>query len=167
MDQVALRGVIAAIPTPVTAAGAPDAERFLGLARRLLADGCDGLNMLGTTGEATSFTLDQRMALMTAAADGGLPLGRLMVGTGAAAVGDAAGLTRHAQDLGFAGALLLPPFYYKGVGHDGVLRYLDAIVAAAPAVALYLYHFPACRASPIRSTWWRDCSRRSRSGWRA
>lgn len=148
MDQVALRGVIAAIPTPVTAAGAPDAERFLGLARRLLADGCDGLNMLGTTGEATSFTLDQRMALMTAAADGGLPLGRLMVGTGAAAVGDAAGLTRHAQDLGFAGALLLPPFYYKGVGHDGVLRYLDAIVAAAPAVALYLYHFPALSGVP-------------------
>jgi 4-hydroxy-tetrahydrodipicolinate synthase len=145
MAQTSLGGVIAAIATPVDAAGAPDHARFVKLARFLLANGCDGLNVLGTTGEATSFTAEQRMGLMSAIAKAGLPLDRLMVGTGAAAVGDAHRITRHAAELGFAGALVLPPFYYKGVSADGVLRYLDTVVkgSAAPAIPVYLYHFPA------------------------
>jgi 4-hydroxy-tetrahydrodipicolinate synthase len=145
MTSKTLRGVIAAIATPMDASGAPDPERFLKLARFLLGNGCDGLNVLGTTGEATSFTAEQRMGLMSAVAKAGLPLDRLMVGTGAAAIGDAVRITRHAAELGFAGALVLPPFYYKGVPADGVLRYLDAVVrgSAAPAVPIYLYHFPA------------------------
>jgi len=53
-------------------------------------------------------------------------------------------LTRHAADVGFGGALVLPPFYYKGVPDDGLVAYVDAIVSATPAKAipLYLYHFP-------------------------
>ena len=150
MAQTSLRGVIAAIATPVDAAGAPDHERFLKLARFLLGNGCDGLNVLGTTGEATSFTAEQRMGLMSTIAEAGLPLNRLMVGTGAAAVGDAVRITRHAAELGFAGALVLPPFYYKGISGDGVIRYLEAIVrgSATPAIPIYLYHFPALSGVP-------------------
>jgi 4-hydroxy-tetrahydrodipicolinate synthase len=150
MAQTSLGGVIAAIATPVDAAGAPDQERFLTLARFLLGNGCDGLNVLGTTGEATSFTAEQRMGLMSAIAKAGLPLDRLMVGTGAAAVGDAVRVTRHAAELGFAGALILPPFYYKGVSADGVLRYLEAVIrgSAAPGIPIYLYHFPALSGVP-------------------
>ena len=150
MAQTSLRGVIAAIATPLDAGRAPDHQRFLKLARFLLGNGCDGLNVLGTTGEATSFTVEQRMGLMSAIAEAGLPLARLMVGTGAAAVGDAVRITRHAAELGFAGALVLPPFYYKGVSADGVLRYLDAVVggSATPSVPIYLYHFPALSGVP-------------------
>ena len=81
---------------------------------------------------------------MTAYRDAGLPLDRLMVGTGAAAVADAVALTRHAAELGFAGALILPPFYYKGVPDDGLAAYIDTIVAATAGtpIPLYLYHFP-------------------------
>ena len=62
MASSTLSGVITAIATPVDTSGAPDHERFLRLARFLLGNGCDGLNVLGTTGEATSFTAEQRMA---------------------------------------------------------------------------------------------------------
>src|SRR5262249_60727500 len=108
-------------------------------------NGCDGLNVLGTTGEATSFSLDQRKAVMTAYAGAGLPLERLMVGTGAAALADALALTRHAAELGFAGALLLPPFYYKGVPDDGLFDFMAALVegTAEQPIPIYLYHFPA------------------------
>src|SRR5438128_11698629 len=105
-----LRGVIAAIATALDEEGEPDCARSATLARYLLANGCDGLNVLGTTGEATSFPLDQRMTLMSAYRDAGLPMDRLMVGTGAAAVADAIPLTRHAAGLGFAWALVRPPF---------------------------------------------------------
>jgi len=145
MSESALRGVIAAIATPVDTNGEPDTARATKLARFLLDNGCDGLNVLGTTGEATSFSLAQRQRVMTAYREAGLPLDRLMVGTGAAAVADAVALTRHAAELGFAGALVLPPFYYKGVPDDGLAAYIDTIVAATAAkpIPIYLYHFPA------------------------
>jgi 4-hydroxy-tetrahydrodipicolinate synthase len=145
MPASVLRGVIAAIATPVEPNGEPDVARATKLARYLLDNGCDGLNVLGTTGEATSFSLAQRQRVMTAYRDAGMPLDRLMVGTGAAAVADAVALTRHAADLGFAGALVLPPFYYKGVPDDGLVEYVKTIIGATAAkpIPLYLYHFPA------------------------
>ena len=140
-----LRGVIAAIATAVDERGEPDCARSVALARFLLVNGCDGLNVLGTTGEATSFSLEQRKRVMTAYRDAGVALERLMVGTGAASVADAVALTRHAAELGFAGALLLPPFYYKGVPDAGLVAYIETIVTATSArpIPLYLYHFPA------------------------
>jgi 4-hydroxy-tetrahydrodipicolinate synthase len=140
-----LRGVIAAVATAIDDYGEPDTVRSTRLARFLLDNGCDGLNVLGTTGEATSFSLDQRKRVMTAYRDASLPLDRMMVGTGAAAVADAIALSRYAADLGFGGALILPPFYYKGVPDDGLFAYVEHIVQATAQkpIPIYLYHFPA------------------------
>ena len=76
-----LGGVIAEVATVVDETGEPDCARSTALARYLLANGCDGLNVLGTTGEATSFSLEQRKRVMTAYRDAKIPLQRLMVGT--------------------------------------------------------------------------------------
>jgi 4-hydroxy-tetrahydrodipicolinate synthase len=154
-DKKTMSGVIAAIATPVEESGGPDHARALKLARYLLDNGCDGLNVLGTTGEATSFSLDERQGLMSAYKAAGLPMDRLMVGTGAAAVADAVALTRHAAALGFAGALVLPPFYYKGVPDDGLVAYIGALVKATAAdnlIPIYLYHFPAMSGLPWHVT---------------
>src|SRR5215470_15762187 len=150
MANSGLHGVIAAVATAVDAHNEPDVARSTKLARFLLDHGCDGLNVLGTTGEATSFSLDQRQRVMNAYRNAGLPLNRLMVGTGAAATADAMALTRHAAELGFAGALVLPPFYYKGVSDDGLASYVTAIVKATAdrPIPLYLYHFPQLSGVP-------------------
>jgi 4-hydroxy-tetrahydrodipicolinate synthase len=140
-----LGGVIAAIATAINETGAPDERRSVSLARHLLDNGCDGLNVLGTTGEATSFSLAERQSLMRAYQAAGLPMQRLMVGTGAAALADAIALTRHAAELNFAGALVLPPFYYKSAPDEGLLAFIGALVAATKdrPIPIYLYHFPA------------------------
>jgi 4-hydroxy-tetrahydrodipicolinate synthase len=145
MGHAGLSGVIAAIATAADAHGEPDCPRSTALARFLLDNGCDGLNVLGTTGEATSLSLEQRKRVMSAYQEAGLPMDRLMVGTGAAATADAVALTRYAAALGFAGALVLPPFYYKGVPDDGLVAYVDAIMQATGerAIPIYLYNFPA------------------------
>jgi 4-hydroxy-tetrahydrodipicolinate synthase len=139
-----LSGVIAAVATPVTEDLAPDLKRATKLAKYLLDNGCDGLNVLGSTGEATSFSVAERKSVMDAYKSDGLPLGRLMVGTGAASVSDAVALTKHAADLGFGGALVLPPFYYKGVPDDGLADYIGTLVKATEdsKLPLYLYHYP-------------------------
>jgi 4-hydroxy-tetrahydrodipicolinate synthase len=153
MSAADLRGIVAAVATPISATLEPDLERFLRLAQDLLDHGCDALNVLGTTGEATSLSRDQRVAVMRVAASS-LDRRRLMVGTGAASLADAIHLTRMAGSLGFAGALVLPPFYYKGVSETGVFTYMAEIVAASEAdcVPLYLYHFPALSGVPFTET---------------
>lgn len=145
-----LSGVIAAIATPIDETGAPDLKRAVNLARYLLDNGCDGLNVLGTTGEATSFSVDERKGVMGAYKENGLPMHRLMVGTGAASVTDAVALTRHAAELGFGGALVLPPFYYKGVPDGGLVAYIESLVKATEQrpIPIYLYHFPAMSGLP-------------------
>jgi 4-hydroxy-tetrahydrodipicolinate synthase len=149
-----LSGVIAAIATPIDESGAPDLKRAVNLARYLLDTGCDGLNVLGTTGEATSFSVDERKGVMNAYKVNGLPLHGLMVGTGAAAVSDAVALTLHAAELGFGGALVLPPFYYKSVPDDGLVAYIDTLVKATERkpIPIYLYHFPAMSGLPWHVT---------------
>jgi len=148
--QARMTGVIAAAATPLNAEGRIDATRLVGHCRRLLEIGCDGINLLGTTGEATSLSVEERLGAMAAVARSGLPLGRFMVGTGAAALADAVRLTARARELGFAGALLLPPFYYKGIDTDGLVRYVEAVIegAGAGGLRLYLYHFPQLSGVP-------------------
>jgi 4-hydroxy-tetrahydrodipicolinate synthase len=145
-----LKGVIAAIATPIREDGTPDIERIIKLARYLLDNGCNALNVLGTTGEAVSFSLEERKQVMTAFKTAGLPMDRLMVGTGAAATADAVALTKHAAELGYSGALVLPPFYYKGVPDDGLVNYIDVIMKASTdrPVPLYLYHIPQTSGVP-------------------
>jgi 4-hydroxy-tetrahydrodipicolinate synthase len=144
MSKQILGGVIAAVPTPFTAAFEPDTERYLRLCAWLLANGCDGLNLCGTTGEATSMSVRQRAGLMRAAAER-LPTSRLLVGTGASSLADAVELTCLAADLGFAGALVLPPFFYPGVTEEGIVDYFAALVEATRQrpIGLYLYNIPA------------------------
>ena len=150
MEKSEPGGVIAAVATACDGTGEPDCGRSVTLARFLLDHGCDGLNVLGTTGEATSFTVGQRRAVMNAYRAAGLPLGRMVVGCGAAAIADAVALTRHAAELGFGGALMLPPFYYKSVTDDGLASYVAAIVAATAdcPLPLYLYHYPQLSGVP-------------------
>ena len=108
-----LKGVIAAAATPVKDDLTIDLDHLVRHCAWLLEDGgCDGVNLLGTTGEATSFSAEQRIAAMRAVAASGLPLSRFMVGTGAAAFDDACRLTSEAKALGLrrraaAAALLL------------------------------------------------------------
>ena len=140
-----LGGVIAAALTPLDEARKPDGARFVRYCASLLASGCDGINVLGTTGEANSIGLSDRIALMEAVGSSTLPMERFMVGTGTCSIEDTVRLTRHAQDCGFAGALILPPFYYKDPSDDGLFAFFgETIERVEPRrIKVYLYNFPA------------------------
>ncbi|MDH3593806.1 MAG: dihydrodipicolinate synthase family protein [Rhodospirillales bacterium] len=130
---------------------APDAGRTVAHVRRLLDEGCHGVALFGTTGEATSFSVDERKAVLEATLEAGVPAGRLMVGTGCCALTDSLELTRHAAALGCKQVLMLPPFYYKGVSDEGLhAAYAEVIERTGdPALEVILYHFPRLSAVPI------------------
>lgn len=141
---MSLSGIWSAVLTPVDGELQPDAPKAIAYYRELLAGGIDGLNVLGTTGEAMSFSLEQRMAFTSALAASGLPRERLMAGSGAASLDDAARLVRHAFECGFAAALVLPPFYFRDASDDGIVAFFEALFARAapPARGVLLYNFP-------------------------
>jgi len=82
--------------------------------------------------------------VMRGMVDAGLPVARFMVGTGVCALEDTVRLTRGACELGFAGALVLPPFYYPDISAAGLVAYVDELVVRVgdERLALYLYHIP-------------------------
>ncbi len=143
MTQTPIAGVIAAVPTPFDDHGDIDGAAFVEHARWCLNNGCDFLNVLGTTGEANSLSTTQRSALMTTAARE-LDCSRLMVGTGTPDLETTVALTRRAFDLDFAAALVLPPYYYKPVEEDGLFAWFAELVrmTAETPIAIYLYNFP-------------------------
>lgn len=138
-----LTGVWSAVLTPIDEHYEPDAARAVAYYRDLLRDGIDGINLLGTTGEAMSFGADQRLRLMEAVA-AGVPHKRTMCGTGAASLADAVRLTRAAGELGFAAALIMPPFFFRDAGDDGILRFFDAMLSRVGTLrsTIVLYNFP-------------------------
>ncbi len=144
------RGVFAAALTPLRPDRAPNLAAYLRHARWLLDRGCDGLGVLGTTGEANSLTVEQRLGLIEAVAEA-LPPDRLLVGTGSCSLGDAVRLTRACLDAGLRHVLMLPPFYYKPVDEDGLFGFFAAVIEAAgdPELRLFLYNFPRLTGVPL------------------
>ncbi len=145
------RGVFCAAATPLTADLAPDHALFTAHCRRLLEQGCDGIALLGTTGEANSFSSGERKALLEAAVRAGVAPSKLMPGTGVAALTETVELTKHAVSLGVAAVVMLPPFYYKDVTEDGLFAAYAEVVerVADPRLKVVLYHIPQVSAVPI------------------
>lgn len=144
-------GVIAAQLTPLDRDLAPDIDRMAAHGKWLLESGCDSLSPLGTTGEANSFTVGERIAVMEGLVERGLEPARLMAGTGCCAVPDTVTLTRRAVDLGYGGVLMLPPFYYKNPEDDGLFAAYAQVIEAVgdAALKIYAYHFPQMSNMPL------------------
>ena len=137
-------GVIAPVLTPFGDDGAPDAVRYLAHAKWLLAEGCTGLAPFGTTGEANSLGLEERIGLLDVLVDGGVDPALLMPGTGLCALSDTVTVTRHAVEKGCGGVMMLPPFYYKAVSDDGLFAYYSELIERIgdKRLKIYLYHIP-------------------------
>lgn len=150
-DPARLRGVVAAVLTPVDKEYRPDLERMLAHCQSLLAAGCDALGILGTTGEAASQSLDDRVGVIQGLADHGVPGSKLLPGTGAGNLGDTVLLTRAAVEAGARNVLVVPPYYYKGVSDEGLFAFYSEVIERVgdSRLRLYLYHIPQNTGVPI------------------
>jgi 4-hydroxy-tetrahydrodipicolinate synthase len=128
----------------------PDLDRMAAHAHWLLANGCNGLGILGTTGEAASFGLTERKQILEGLIARGIPAGVIMPGTGTANFTDTVELIQHARAQGCRGVLVLPPFYYKAPSDDGLFAYFSEVITrVGGGIAIYLYHFPQQSAVPF------------------
>ena len=149
-DSRRITGVLSPVVTPFKADLSPDPDRFIRQCRWLLSQNV-GLAVFGTNSEANSLSVDERMELLDRLVGAGIDPARMMPGTGCCALPDSVRLTAHAVKLGCAGALMLPPFYYKGVSDDGLYRSFAEVIERVGEARLrvYLYHIPPVAQVPI------------------
>ncbi|QFG37578.1 MULTISPECIES: dihydrodipicolinate synthase family protein [Paracoccus] len=147
----AIEGVYCAAATPLKADGTPDLPLFGAHAKALIEEGCHGIAMLGSTGEANSFSVRERMDLLEAAIAGGTRPDQMLPGTSSCAVTDAVELTRHAVQAGVKGVVLLPPFYYTAFSDESLFRFYASIIekVADDRLKVILYHIPMLTGVPI------------------
>ena len=138
-----IRGVLSPVVTPFKANLSPDVERFVSHCRWLLSDNV-GLAVFGTNSEGNSLAVEEKIDLLDQLVENGIDPARMMPGTGCSALTDSVRLTAHATKLGCAGALMLPPFYYKGVSDEGLFRsYAEIIERVGDSrLRIYLYNIP-------------------------
>jgi 4-hydroxy-tetrahydrodipicolinate synthase len=146
----ALSGVFAPVLTPFDASLAPDREAFVRFCRWLLDQGV-GLAVFGTNSEANSLSLGERLDLLAALIDAGLPPARMMPGTGASALPDAVALCTAAAKASTAAVLMLPPFYYKPVSDAGLFAFYSETIerVSEERLKICLYHIPQMSGVPI------------------
>ena len=143
-------GVNVAVLTAMRPDLSIDLDLMAAHCRWLLAQGANGLGVLGTTGEANSLGIHERIALMEGLAERGIPATKMLPGCGVPALTDTVLMARRAAELGARGALVLPPFFYKNPSEDGLYAYYSEIAQRlGGSIQIYFYNFPAQSAVPI------------------
>ena len=137
-------GLIAPVLSPFNDDLSFNQTRFNDLAKDLLSSGCAGLAPFGTTGEALSISAEERKLGLDGLIAAGVDPSVVIPGTGLCNLPESVALSQHAVDLGCEGVMVLPPFYFKGVSDEGLLRFYDEFIHRVnrPNLRIYLYHIP-------------------------
>ncbi|WP_269749224.1 dihydrodipicolinate synthase family protein [Herbaspirillum autotrophicum] len=139
-----LHGLWPALMTPLDAQSGLDTAKGVAHAKSLLAAGCDGVTLFGTTGEGPAFSVAERLAFVDALIAAGIPAARLIICSAAASNIDQIAIGRHASEHGCAAFLLLPPFFFRNPGEQGVIDSVAEVIDGIgdPKLAVILYHIP-------------------------
>lgn len=137
-------GAWAASLTPLNDDLSIDFAAFGAHVNWLLAEGAAGVAALGTTGEANSFSVAERLQLIAFLGRSGIASDRIIIGAGCCAAPDTIALTRAALAAGYGNVMLLPPFYYKGVSEEGIFQAFARVIDAVndPRLRVLIYDFP-------------------------
>ena len=138
-----MSGVLCPVITPFNEDLSPDPDRLIRQCQWLLSQNV-GLAVFGTNSEANSLSIEEKIMLLDRLVEAGIDTARMMPGTGCCALTETVKLTKHTVNLGCAGTLMLPPFYYKDVSDDGLFASFAEVIerVGSPSLRVYLYHIP-------------------------
>jgi 4-hydroxy-tetrahydrodipicolinate synthase len=147
-DPTAARGAITPLITPFADDGELDLAAIKPLVDWQLEHGSHGISVGGSTGEPTSQTTEERIAVMGAAAaaiDGRVPF---LPGTGSALMRETLELSAEAERLGAAAVLVVTP-YYGRAQQDGLYRWYSQVASEFPDLPIIVYNVPVRAAVDI------------------
>ena len=133
-------GLMPAMVTPFDEHGEVDLRTTEVVIERLIDAGVDGIVALGSNGEFSHLTGDERKSFAEEVAkivDGRVTL---VIGVGTSATREAVALARHAEGVGANGVIIVPPFYWK-VGEEALFKHFAAVTESVD-IPVLLYNFP-------------------------
>lgn len=140
-DPSAVAGAITPLITPFTDDGELDLASIPGLVDWQLQRGSHGISVGGSTGEPTSQTVAERIAVMRAAAEAVAGRVPFLPGTGSALMSETLELTAEAQRLGATAALVVTP-YYSRAQQDGLYDWYARVAREFPDLPIIVYNVP-------------------------
>jgi len=135
-----IKGSIVAIVTPMHEDGSLDYPGLRKLIDWHVAEGTDGIVIVGTTGESATVNVQEHCELIKFTvehAKGRIPI---IAGTGGNSTDEAIMLTQYAKDAGADAALVVVPYYNRPT-QEGMYRHFKAI-AEAVDLPIILYNVP-------------------------
>jgi 4-hydroxy-tetrahydrodipicolinate synthase len=141
MNTVAIKGSLVAIVTPMHDNGELDLERFNALIDFHVAEGTDGIVVVGTTGESPTVDFDEHHLLIRTAVERAAGRVPIIAGTGANSTREAIDLSIYAKNAGADASLSVVPYYNKPT-QEGLYQHFKAI-AEAVDIPQILYNVPS------------------------
>jgi 4-hydroxy-tetrahydrodipicolinate synthase len=135
-----LTGSLVAIVTPMLEDGSLDLARFKSLIDWHIAEGTQGIVVVGTTGESPTVDFDEHKELIRIAVEHAAGRVPVIAGTGANSTAEAIELSESAKQSGAQYSLSVVPYYNKPT-QEGMYRHFRAI-AEAVDLPLILYNVP-------------------------
>ena len=136
-----IKGSIVAIVTPMHADGSLDYPGLNKLIDWHIAEGTDGIVIVGTTGESATVSVEEHCALIKATVDHAKGRITVIAGTGGNSTAEAIKLTESAKEAGADAALLVVPYYNRPT-QEGMYQHFKAIAEAVPSLPMILYNVP-------------------------
>ena len=139
-----IKGVFSAVLTPINQDYSINSHLFFSHCQWLLSQGVDGLAVFGTTGEANSFNVDEKIDTLDYLINSKIGVEKLMPGTGQCSISDTIRFTKKCSELKVKSVLVLPPFFYKNVSNEGIIEYYKRVIEEVGDNNLHyiLYHIP-------------------------
>ena len=139
-----ISGVYCAVLTPLKNNLSINNNLHLRHCQSLMQKGLDGLTIFGTNGEASSFSVGQKIQSIEFLLENRIDAGNLMIGSGSSSLEDAITLTKFSAKIGAKASLLIPPFYFKNVTDDGVIAYYRNVIESTSdnEFKFLLYNIP-------------------------
>jgi 4-hydroxy-tetrahydrodipicolinate synthase len=138
--MAALSGSVVAIVTPMHEDGSLDLDAFRKLIDWHIAEGTDGIVVVGTTGESPTVDFDEHHLLIKTAVEHGNRRVPIIAGTGANSTREAVELSAYAKQVGADMSLSVVPYYNKPT-QEGLYRHFRAI-AEAVEIPQIVYNVP-------------------------
>ena len=136
-----IRGSIPALITPMLEDGKVDYPTLRKLIDWHVAEGTDGLVIVGTSGESPTVNVDEHREILRVSVEQAAKRIPIIAGCGANSTAEAISLAKYAESIGADAQLQVVPYYNKPT-QEGLFQHFKAIAEATPKLPVILYNVP-------------------------
>jgi 4-hydroxy-tetrahydrodipicolinate synthase len=149
--DVAMFGLSVALSTPFSQGGAIDSKLAVLHSKRVLQNGANSITLFGTTGEGTSLSQTEKLKILRTLIKEDILARQIIVAVMTSSLQDVVSQCIEYHELGVRRVLLAPPFFFKDLSFEGLLKWYSAVFLALRPLEIQfiLYNIPQLTMVPI------------------